>query len=54
MVLLLDEFHDLLWVLRGNHKIFHIGTDVLVVVAIFSQHDPDIPVEYHGLESNVS
>ena len=54
IVLLLDEFHDLLCVLCRNQKIVHIGTDVFVVVTRFSQIDLDIPVKSCGIESNGS
>ena len=54
VILLLDEFHDILWCFRGYHKIVHIRTDVLIVITRLSHLDPNVSVKYSGSESDVS
>ena len=54
VVLLLDEFHDILWCFRGYHKIVHIRTDVLIVITRLGQLDPNVSVKYSGSKSDVS
>ena len=48
VVLLLDEFHDILCCFRGYHKIFHIRTDVLIVITIIGQLDSNVSVKSSG------
>ena len=54
VLLLLDEIHNNLWCFRGYHKIFHICTDVLIVVTIIVQLDPKVSVKSSGSESDES
>ena len=54
VVLLLDEFHDILWCFRGYHKIIHIRTDVLIVIPIIGQLNQNISIKYSGSESDAS
>ena len=54
VVLLLDEFHDILWCFRGYHKIVHIRTDVLIVITIIGQLDQNVLIKYSGSKSDVS
>ena len=54
VVLLLNEFHDILWCFRGYHKIVHIRTDVLIVITRIGQIDQNVLIKYSGSESDVS
>ena len=53
VVLLIDEFHGILWCFRVYHKFTHICTDVLIVVTSLGQIDPNVSVKSSGSESNV-
>ena len=46
VILLLSEVHDNVRLLRRYQKLFHISTDVLIVVTRFGQLDPHISVKY--------
>ena len=54
MVLLLDEFHDIIWCFRGYHKIVHIRTDVLIVNTRNGQLDQNVSIKYSGSKSDAS
>ena len=52
-LLLLDEFHDILWCFKGYHKIVHIHTDVLIVITRLGQLDTNVSVKSSEGESDV-
>ena len=52
-LLLLDEFHDILWCFKGYHKIVHIRTDVLIVITRLGQLDTNVSVKSSEGESDV-
>ena len=54
MVLLFDWLHYILWCFRGYNKIFHIRTDVLIVITRLAHLDPNVSVRSSGSESDVS
>ena len=54
VVLLFDEVHNNLWYFRGYHKIFHVRTDLLIVVTRLVQLDPNVSVKSIGSESDGS
>ena len=53
MLLLVYDFHDVLYCFRDYNRIIDICTDLLILITRLSQLDPNFSVKYSGSKSDV-